>query len=254
MKTIRRSVWPALSGAVCIALIACSVIALIACSALGGTYNAAAAHAATPHKSGTARSATPPFLRQMARVLGRVRSYQLTVRATSAGDGIPVTATSTEIVLRRGTTIRVHLTALVQRAGQVSRTEEVFTGTHLCLRTNARGAWSCRPMSGSALSGLGPTDAAHLAPAFGLSGGAVAVGQQTRQGQICRGYRFSLSAGGLRGQGTLWLARATALPVEEDVVSTLALVKGASPLVVRTTQRWNRWNDPHLTIPAVPAS
>jgi hypothetical protein len=59
---------------------------------------------------------------------------------------------------------------------------------------------------------------------------------------------------GLRGQGTLWIARATALPVEEDSISTLALRRGAPPLVVRTTQHWSRWNDPHLTIPSVPAS
>ncbi len=252
MNTIRRSVWPALSVA---ALIACSVLALIACGALGGTYNAAAAPAATPASlSQRARASTPPFLRQMARALGRVRGYHITVRTNSTGDGSPITATSTEIVLRRGTTVRVYVTAVTRRAGQVSRTEEVFTGTHLCLRTSARGAWSCRPMLGSALSGRDPTDAAHLARAFGPSGRAVPVGRQTRQGQPCTGYRFSLSAGGLRGQGTLWLARATALPVEEDVVSTLTLFKGAPPLVVRTMQRWSRWNDPHLTIPAVPAS
>jgi hypothetical protein len=93
-----------------------------------------------------------------------------------------------------------------------------------------------------------------MAKAFGLSQRYVSAGRQTKQGQSCLGYRFSFTMSGLRGQGTLWIARATALPVEEDTVSTLTLQSGAPPLVVRTTQRWSRWNDPRLTIPTVPAS
>jgi hypothetical protein len=58
----------------------------------------------------------------------------------------------------------------------------------------------------------------------------------------------------VHNQGTLWIARATALPVEEDMISTLALRPGTPSVVMRMTQRWSRWNDARLSIPAVPAS
>jgi hypothetical protein len=140
------------------------------------------------------------------------------------------------------------------RAGRVSTVEEVFTGTHLCTRTIGRGAWSCTALPGSALTQLQSTDPAQLATAFGLSQRYTLAGRQTRQGQPCLRYRFSLRARGLREQGTLWVARATALPVEEDTLGTLALRTGTPPLVMRTTLRWSRWNDPRLSIPSVPAS
>jgi hypothetical protein len=157
-------------------------------------------------------------------------------------------------VVRRGQTLRLHLTTTMQRAGQVSALEEVFTGTHLCVRTSGRRAWSCSAVSRSTLARLKGADPARMAQALGLGQRYVPVGRQTKQGQACLAYRFHLSASGLRGQGTLWIARATALPVEEDMVSSVSLRSGAPPLVVRTTQVWSRWNDPHLTIPSVPAS
>jgi hypothetical protein len=202
-----------------------------------------------------ARAASPPFLGAMARALARVHAYQLTAHTTSAGyGGGPITATSAGTVVGGGKTLRLHLTTTMQRAGQVSTLEEVFTGTHLCVRMSAGSAWSCSASASSALARLQSTDPTKLAQAFGLSQTYVPMGQHTRQGQVCTGYRFSFTVSGLHGQGTLWIARATSLPVEEDTVSTLALRTGAPPLVVRSTQLWSRWNDPRLTIPSVPAS
>jgi hypothetical protein len=142
----------------------------------------------------------------------------------------------------------------MHRAGQVSTLEEVFTGTHLCLRTSGRSAWSCSAALSSTLARLKGADPAQMAQALGLGQRYVPVGRQTKQEQACMAYRFNLSASGLRGQGTLWIAQGTALPVEEDMVSSVSLRTGAPALVVRTTQRWSRWNDPRLTIPSVPAS
>jgi hypothetical protein len=223
--------------------------------ALGVLAGAPAARAATPPVlRPSAQATSPAFLRQMAQALARTRSYQVTIQTASAGYGTPIKATSTAIVLRWGTTLRLHVITTTQRAGQVSTVEEVLTGTHLCLRTSARGAWSCGAASSSALGGLQSADPAQVAKALGLSQHDVPLGRQTRQAQACLGYRFTLTTSGLRGQGTLWIARATALPVEEDMVSSVPLRRGAPPLVVRTTQRWSRWNDPRLTIPSVPAS
>jgi hypothetical protein len=190
----------------------------------------------------------------MAQALARVHGYQVTVQTASSGPGSPLTATSTATVLHRGTTLRLHLTTTTRRAGQVSTLEEVFTGTHLCLRVNGRSGWSCSALPSSALARLQSVVPAQIAKAFGLSQRYVPAGRHTRQGQACTGYRFSLTAGGLRGQGTLWVAQATALPVEEDTVRRLALHPGAPPMVVRTTQVWSRWNDPRLSVPSVPTS
>jgi hypothetical protein len=217
---------------------ACSVVI-----ALSGLVSAPAAHAAAP-----------PFLGAMARALARVHGYQLTAHTTSAGyAGGPITATTAGTVVGWGKTLRLHLTTTMQRADQVSTLEEVFTGTHLCVRASVGSAWSCSASPSSTLARLQGADPAQMAQAFGLSQSYVPVGQHTRQGQACTGYQFSFTVSGLRGQSTLWIARATSLPVEEDTVSTLALRTGTPPLVVRSTQLWSHWNDPRLTIPSVPA-
>jgi hypothetical protein len=219
--------------------------------ALAGLAGVTAAHAAPrPSASRAAHVAPPAFLTQMAHALGRVHSYEVVTRAVGAG----VSSTSTTIVVRQGQTTRFSVTALTQQAGQASRQEAVFTGTHLCLRTGASGAWVCRAERSSTLARLSTTSAAQLAKSFSPGQRYVPVGRQIRQGQTCTGYRSTLSSRSVRGQGTLWLAQATTLPVEEDAVSTLVLHTGASPLVVRTTERWSRWNDPRLTIPSIPAS
>lgn len=219
--------------------------------ALAGLAGTSAAHAASqPAPRHAAHVASPAFLTQMAHALGRMHRYEVVTRGVGAGASV----TSTTIVVRHGHTTRLFVTALTQRAGQTSRQEAVFTGTHLCLRTDTSGAWLCRAERSSTLTRMYTTSAAQLAKSFGPDQRYVPVGRQTRQGQPCTGYRTSLSSRSLHGQVTLWLAQATRLPVEEDAVSTLVLHTGASPLVVHTSQRWSRWNDPHLTIPAVPAS
>jgi hypothetical protein len=201
-----------------------------------------------------ARAVTPPALSQMAQALARVRGYQVTMQSASAGYSSPISVTSAGTVVGRGKTLRLYVTTTTHRAGQVSTLEEVFTGAHLCLRSRGQRAWSCSAAPSSMLARLQGADPAQMAKALGLSQRYVPAGRQTKQGQTCTGYRFSFSVSGLHGQGTLWIARATGLPVEEDTVSTLVLRTGAPPLVVRTTQHWSRWNDPRLTIPSVPAS
>jgi hypothetical protein len=201
-----------------------------------------------------AQAATPAVSSQLAHALAHARSFQLTIQATGSGSGQSVAETSTATMVRRGTTLRLHLTTTTRAAGRVSTQEAVLTGTHLCTRASGRGAWSCTAAAGSTLARLQSSDPDQLAAAFGLSQRYEPAGRQLRQGQACLRYQFSLSARGLREQGTLWVARATGLPVEEDTASTLALRAGATPLVVRTTQRWSRWNDPRLSIPPVPAS
>lgn len=170
--------------------------AFFALAALAGVP---AARAATPSADHKTPAATPPFLRQMARALTRVHSYQVTVQTTSAGHGRPVTTTSTETRVRRGTTVRFHITANMRRAGQMSTVEEVFTGTHLCLRTRARGAWMCQAAQAGALARLSATSATQIARLFSPRQRYVAVGRQPRQGQVCTGYRFALAGSGLRG-------------------------------------------------------
>jgi hypothetical protein len=223
--------------------------------ALGGLSSAWAARSTTPPSlRPRAQATTPSSLRQMAQALARVHGYQVTAQTASSGSGSPLTATSTATVVRRGQTLRLHLTTTMHGAGQVSTLEEVFTGTHLCLRVSGRSAWSCSALPSSALARLKGVDPAQMTQSLSLRQRYVAVGRHSKQGQACLGYRFSLTAGGLRGQGTLWVAQATSLPAEEDTVSRMALRTGAPPLVVRTTQVWSRWNDPRLTIPSVPAS
>jgi hypothetical protein len=219
--------------------------------ALAGLAATSTAHAAPlTSASRAAHVATPAFLTQMAHALGRMRSYEVVTRGAGAGASV----TSTTVVVRHGQTTRLAVTALTQRAGQTSRQEAVFTGTHLCLRTSASGAWMYRAERSSTLTHLFTTGAAQLTKSFGPGQRSVPVGRQTRQGQPCTGYRFTLSSRGVHGQGTLWLSQATRLPVEEDAVSTLVQPTSTSRLVVRTTQRWSHWNDSRLSIPSVPAS
>jgi hypothetical protein len=162
MNTLRhrRSARLALLSAACGVLIA-----------LGGLASAPAVEAATP-----------PFLRPMAQALARVHGYQVTVLTASSGSGRPLAATSTVTVLRRGTTLRLHLTTTTHRAGQASTLEEVFTGTHLCVRVSGRSAWSCSALPSSTLTRLRSTDPEQMAQAFGLGQRYVPVGRHTRQG------------------------------------------------------------------------
>jgi hypothetical protein len=227
------------------ALLSAAVIAL---GALVGARPAA--QAATP----PAPAPAPPFLRPTAQALAHVWGYQVTVQAATAGYGRPLTATSTAVVRRRGTTLRLYLTTTTQRAGQVSTLEEVLTGAHLCLRPRVRSAWACSAAPRSTLALLQNIAPDRMAQVFGLVQRYVPMGPHARQGQACLVYRFKQGAGNVHNQGTLWIARATALPVEEDTVSTLALRPGTPSVVMRMTQRWSRWNDARLTIPSVPAS
>ena len=229
-----------------------AVALLTAATAVGGPVGTQAAGTTRP-PAVYQQATTPLVLRQMAQALARMHGYQITTHTTSAGPSSPLVLTSTATVVRRGQTLRLHVTTTMDRAGQVSTQEEVSTGTHTCLRTSVRSAWSCAAAS-STLSRLQHLDPNQLAQALGLRQRPVPAGQHTKQGQPCTGYRFTLSVGGLHGQGMLWIAHGTALPVEEDTVGTLPLPTGASPLVVRTAQVWSRWNDPRLTIPSVPAS
>jgi hypothetical protein len=190
----------------------------------------------------------------MARALARVHGYQITLRTASSGSGSPLTATSTGIVLRRGQALHLYLTTATKQAGQVSTLQEVLTGTHLCVRLSGQRAWTCSAAPSSTLALLQSIAPDRMAQAFGLVQRYVPLGPHARQGQACLVYRFNQGAGSVHNQGTLWIAPATALPVEEDTVSALALRAGAPALVVRTTQVWSRWNDPRLTIPSVPAS
>jgi hypothetical protein len=221
----------------------------VAASALVGLVSA------TPQVArAQARAATPSVSSQVAHALAREHSFQMTMQIATSGAGQHITETSTAIMVRRGTTLRLDIAIALRRADRMSTVEEVFTGTHLCARTSGGGAWSCGALPGSALAHLQVTNLDQLAAAFGLSQQYEPAGQETRQGQPCLRYQFSLSARGMREQGTLWVARATPLPVEEDMVGTLAPRTGAPPLVMRTTLRWSRWNDQRLSIPSVPAS
>jgi hypothetical protein len=75
-------------------------------------------------------SATPAVSSQVAHA--RARSIQLTIQATGSGAGQSFAETSTAILVRRGATLRLHLTATTRGADRVSTQEEVFTGTHRC--------------------------------------------------------------------------------------------------------------------------
>jgi hypothetical protein len=92
MNTLRRrSVWR-------LALLSAAIV-------LGGLVRAVAASAATA-----------PVVRPLAQALARTRSYHITLQTASSGDGPPLTATSTAIVVRRGTTHRLQLPWLAIKA------------------------------------------------------------------------------------------------------------------------------------------
>ncbi len=198
-----------------------------------------------------ASAAVPaPFLAYQ-QTLAALHSYRETATSVLVDKDGSRTALSTAVVVRRGGRMRVYIRAItpISPTGTLL-IEEVGTGSHLCRRDGGEGyPWSCtRPDT--------------LSPTFPSTPSAIHridadlhvrfLGMGMREGQRCSVYALRGSSATFHSTGTIWIARATSYPIEQD--STFVITAAGQTTIDRMRTVWSDENDPNLTIPNVPAS
>ncbi len=197
----------------------------------------------------SAQAATPAPVRQMKQAALAADSYRAVTVITRTGPGRLDQRERVEtVVVHRGEALLAYFVDQVTVAGQPTRSiEVVHTGTHVCLRPGRQGEWQCQPEQATA-----PTD--FFRELFTATYADTPVGSAVIQGQPSEGYQLSDAGKGYQERGTLWISRATNLPVERESVTTTSLIGQSAPSVNRATTTWSHWNDAALQIPSVPAA
>lgn len=205
--------------------------------------------------------ALQPIVARMVKAMTAATAYKVVIESTISGGGALMgggaTMTHMEMIrVHHGTTTQLYVLMVSKPAkGAMSTSETVMSGTRGCTRQGRTGAWTCHysPAAFSALANADPTKAMQEAGIrFALS---PTGGSRTIQGQTCAVYTFteSMAAGAtITLHGTWFLNATTALPVEVDAIGSEALTQGQPPFAIRSKTSYSRWNDPTLTVPAVP--
>jgi outer membrane lipoprotein-sorting protein len=199
-----------------------------------------------------ARASGSSIVQQMQQALQSVQSYEMSMDLKVSGTATNASTMHVDaIVVRHGTSGAVYVQEKTVAGAQSISAEAVYTGTHTCIRGAGATSWHCQAGTSTLASLLNYPDltttlGAHLQP--------TPIGSKLVRGQRCDGYSIVTSSAASTLRGTMWLAAATKLPVEEEVSESLVLQKGRAPLTSRLQIDVSRYNDPSLHIPTVPAS
>lgn len=202
-----------------------------------GSIPAARASAAVP----------APFV-AFQQALAALHSYrQVSTIVTVGHRGAASTTVSTTVVVRHAGHRRVYIKTTTATGTLLN--ELVGTGAHLCRRNGENNPWSCTTPDTLA-SAFPSTMSAIRTIDAGLHVTFLTMG--VRQGQRCREYALRGSSRETHFTGTIWIAVATAYPIEEDTTYTISA--GDTQATSRVHFTWSDENNPRLTIPTVPAS
>ncbi len=216
----------------------------------------------TPTSSGPTsvptRTAHAPVAADILRALGRAmatRNYHTTIVESYDTGKEHYTLRTVATVIHRGAKTLLHMQT---QSGGSGTTDIVDTGTHICVHFPGPTQFPCQS-PGDTFSALLDLSPDATVTQFHHAATATIVGDSTIAGQ--RGHHIRLRARYVvQGKdspvtttmtGTLYTARETNLPINETIQST---VEGNRVTITRVTITWSHWDDPHLSIPSVPAS
>ena len=199
-----------------------------------------------------ARASGSSIVQQMQQALQKVQSYEMSVDLNVSGTATNASTMHVDaIVVRHGTSGAVYVKEKTVAGAQSNSAEAVYTGTRTCIRSAGTTSWHCQAATSTLAALLNYPDltktlGAHLQP--------TPIGSKLVRGQRCDGYSIVTARTSNAVRGTVWLAPATKLPVEEEVSESLVLQKGRAPMTSRLQIDLSHYNDPSLHIPTVPAS
>jgi hypothetical protein len=199
-----------------------------------------------------ARAASSSIVQQMQQALQKVQRYEMSMDLKVSGTATNASTTHVEaIVVRHGTSGAVYVQEKTVAGAQSTSAEAVYTQTRTCTRSAGATSWHCQAATSTLAALLKYPD---LTTTLGAQMQPTPIGSKLVRGQRCEGYSIVTSSASSTVRGTVWLAPATKLPVEEEVSESLVLQKGRAPLTSRLQIDVSRYNDPSLRIPPVPAS
>jgi hypothetical protein len=206
----------------------------------------------------------------VARALAHVRSYQVTIKLSGSGARgarPPRTArgtrsrrgvggfflrgprTETIVAVRKGSTFEDYAVIKgTNAAGKPATMELVVYGSKVCRRNPGASSYTCSTMRTSYNFNPDPTSA------FTAGAGSTTFARaasHTIAGQVCVGYTYRTPDGS--AHGLVYLSRATSLPCEQIATVTRHATSGSGTFTQTSTILWSRFNDSHLTVPAIPA-
>jgi hypothetical protein len=155
------------------------------------------------------------------------------------------------IVVRHGKSGAVYVQAKTGAGAHSYSVEAVYTATRTCTRSAGTTSWHCQATTSPLATLLNYPD---LTKTLGAHMQPTPIGSKLVRGQRCEGYSIVAATASNTVRGTVWLAPATKLPIEEDVSESFALQQGHAPVTSRLQIDMSRYNDPSLRIPTVPAS
>lgn len=187
-------------------------------------------------------------------------TQKISTRQTNGTFSPPYSIHTVATVIHRGSTAFLHMQVhiLSSQSKDIGSTELVNTGKHVCTRDMPTAQFRCELSGGvnSTLLDLSPDATVtqfHQAATATIVGDGIIAGQHAYRVSLQARYVVQGKDGPVTNTviGTLYTDLKTNLPISETIQST---VEGNQVTIARVAITWSHWDDPHLTIPSVPAS
>lgn len=197
-----------------------------------------------------ASAAAPSPLPALSKALNNASSYQVDLTIIGASSG-PVTGTV--VVLRHNGKNRAHLILHAPPgSGTTTSLDAVIVGSRVCIKQSPAAPYQC--VTSPAVAAQINLDPSNTFQRAGVSTAFTPTKPKMVLNQLCSGYTFAITSKGVRAHGTLYVNPTNGRPREEDVTTTGASSTTGKTTTLKTMATWSRYNDPTLTIPAVPAA
>jgi len=194
------------------------------------------------------------------------RNYHATITQKISSSQTGATSSSSysihtvATVIHRGSTAFLHMQVhiLSSQSRDIGSQELVNTGKHVCARDRPTAQFRCELPGdiNSTFLDLSPDATVtqfHQAATATIVGDGIIAGQHAHRVSLRARYVVQGKDGPVTNTviGTLYTALKTNLPISETIQSTM---EGNQVTIARVAITWSHWDDPHLTIPSVPAS
>lgn len=199
-------------------------------------------------------ASAPPILAAMILNVAHASSYHASMVSTTTSpmsSFMNARSTMDLTVLHHGNTTQTYGISKSAIMGRTIVTELAYNTKHFCTRTNHT-KWLCSAVPSSLLAVM---QSANPAALLNIHTSFSPAGTAMINGQPCVGFHVSIlmskAASQFVGTDVLWLSTKTHFPVEQMTDMTTTVVHGLT-MRARVVLTWSHWNDPSLTIPAIP--
>lgn len=199
-----------------------------------------------------AQAAAPSPLPALRQAMASVTSYQVDMTVTS-GAASKVTL----VVVGKGKNTRMHITTTVAEGpGKTVKVDAIIIGSRVCVHIPGSGPAHYTCQNSPALAAQlnqNPAKTFQTPAGTTITFARIPGPGKFVKGRICDGYTFTTVAKTGRATGTLYLSHLNSRICEEDATSKVTLPTTGKTVSATVKAIWTRYNDPTLTVPAVPA-